>query len=166
MADLNPQSAPPAKDALSSPSAEALVSEGRWPGCDYDLKALPERGICPECGGPNTPASIKPIVQIPSALELCIRFGWPIILEVLLGALAFAGTDPGGMMCLWVLVLAAIPLNGAVQAHALATKRITGPWRSQPFVTRWRLFGTMAVILCLLTVIAPFVIFGGCVVLV
>lgn len=151
--------------SLPSMRDSDLVVDGWCDHCGYALKGLAATGACPECGTGYDRDSMRPVVPMPGALELCVRFGWPVLLMAVLAAGMFADRS-GAAFLLSLASLAATPINSAVQVSILMRDRTPPNWRSRSFSARLRLLGAWTVVTFYVTCVVPFVIFGGCVVLV
>ena len=145
------------------------IADGLCPHCAYDMHGLAVTGKCPECGFLYTNAVLLPLKRLPGALELWLRFAWPLM--AFIGSLCFPLTsrDPYGFlgwMFIAMLILIAMLINAAGQAVWLARACVRPEARGRRFGERLRMLGSLAVTLYTLTLVAPAVIVGGCVVLV
>jgi len=130
--------------------------------CGYDLKGLPESGACPECGqafDPSTVVSHPPL----STFELCLRFGWPVMILAFVLALSAARSE---LICLGALLFPVIMINGVAQYGAWRGIAVPPGLRDQPGVPRFVPLRRFAFVLAVICLIGPPVVFGGCVVLV
>src|SRR5436190_1837957 len=124
MSDADPQSDDPIMPA-SSVSDPNCVDDGSCAKCGYALRGLPDHGKCPECGEVYTPSTIRPAITHPGALELCVRFGWPIM-ALLLTLPMLAGGDRG-YIAWWFLspvLLLVMFINSLVQTTLVANAHI------------------------------------------
>ena len=164
MTDPTPQ--PP--DSGSDPAPPLpidLVRIGVCPCCEYDLKGLPLNGKCPECGTEYQAETILAPQSLPSALSLCFRYGWPLIIVVFFGPPAVLGRGDESMFCCASLGLLLIPVNGVVQALILRNHPVMSRTHLKAISPRVRRLSHIGLVFFIMTVVVPLVIFGGCVLL-
>jgi hypothetical protein len=148
----------PDSTVLEAMAGQVIVEVGSCPKCHYNLRGLRSPGSCPECGQPFTAESIL-TVTYPSAAELCWRFGWPIGVLLCCQALLLAGDEASslGWFLLSFLMLFVIFINAIVQCCMLVRRHVRGSRRPVWVLGR-------AVVACVaVSLVLPFVIFGGCV---
>jgi hypothetical protein len=146
---------------------QRTINEGLCPKCGYALRGLPELGACPECGAAYTPDTIVLLRVTASPLSLCLRFGWPVIGQVLLGSAIpiVSGSLNEGWFWPALTLLFLTPINAVIQFALLDPGPAASGEGRIPFRMRLHLLNRLALILFCVTFIAPFLIFGGCVVL-
>jgi len=137
-----------------------LGGEAYCAHCGYQLTGLPQRGACPECGQEYDPGSIVGR-DSPTTLNIIIRFGWPVALYALSTLLLFAHDLLGdsGMVLLFlaaVIGAAGCFINVPVQIWLL---RRSGATRAGK---RGERIMTLMTCMSAVSIIGPFVIFGGC----
>lgn len=147
-----------------------LIEDGICGTCGYQLKVLAEHGTCPECGVAYTPATMSPLATSPGALEIVLRFFWPLILLALLAWWSFAGggaRDPYagiGFMLMSIPVLAVLfPLNSLLQVYLMARRHVRPAHRSRLAGRNAQMLGMAAKATFYATAVVPPLIVGGCV---
>lgn len=164
MTDLPDDQPGPADPA--SPRPMDVIRIGVCPRCEYDLKGLSFAGKCPECGTAYDEDVLLAPGALPSALSLCVRFGWPVMFVVVAGAPVLFGGDDPSLFCCALISLVSIPLNGIVQAAMLRRHPVLSQVHLKAVSPRVRRLSHIGLALLILTVVLPLVAFGGCVLLV
>ena len=163
----NDQIEPALPDQAIDVGDVAALQEGICGACGYQLRGLSTSGVCPECGAAYTPETLSPLASSPGALEIALRFFWPVTL--LLGLGLISSTEPyGGVIFLLysipILVLV-FPLNSVIQAFLMARRHIQPAHRSRIASRNMQIIGVAAKASFYTTVLVPPLIFGGCLVL-
>lgn len=127
--------------------------------CGYQLSGLPQDGACPECGEEYDPLSVAK-EPAPMTANLLLRFGWPMALYLLFTVVPMTGMGDGSFILPVSLILLAASFlacifNVPVQYRLLNRRDINlGPRAEQ----NRRLMVTLGV----LSILWPFLVFGGC----
>jgi hypothetical protein len=95
-------------------------------------------------------------------LELCLRFGWPVVALPLTIVPEFF-VPSGFGLCAGLLTLIAMPVNGLIQAGVIAGRRVPPAYQHRSFWYRMRMLGRFAIILLWMSLILPALVFGGCI---
>lgn len=161
------KSAVPTNQATPPESPIRTIEEGVCPICGYELKAQPVPGICPECGKEYTSQSELPMRAKPSALKICLLYGWPLLAFVLsFGMLIDTSNDPyapAGWMFICLIIFAVSAVNGGIMT-VWFLKRHQPQDRSHldNLNKRMGFVGSNVVFMFYLMVVLPLVIGGGC----
>ncbi len=143
-----------------------VVVQGLCPKCAFDLRGLAAPGNCPECGHAFTLGTILPLRSRPSPLEVLLRFGWPGIVLLFLGAtsmtLQLGGDASIGLLLLALTTVFVVsPLNAVLQIFLVRRKHRGS--NGSPRVGIWRMsYGVMVPIAIVVTLIIPALALGGC----
>jgi hypothetical protein len=171
MADPAARSDPhePTSSASTPPTrADVQRTSGRCPECGYALVGLPLEGACPECGTRYTDESARRLQPWPSALNICVRLGWPVGGLFLAGLCMGLGDDMAGLMgflLTWAM-LGALAINSWFQVRWMLKRSLPDRTRTKGPVAIWRAVGTTVCVLFILGFcVAPTVLAAGCLIM-
>lgn len=159
----------------TSPTAGPLAPgdlNGRCHACGYILYQVAASGQCPECGLSYSAESIQRLQPWPSAFDVCLRLGWPILGlfgAVILGVMLPAGPKAETLSLLLVFVgaafLLATPVNSWIQVRRMLKASLPEQKRTRGAVATLRALGTVVCILAFLFLLLPFLLLGACLVM-
>ena len=143
------------------------IEVGACPTCGYDLKGQPVPGICPECGNKYASQSELPLRAKPSALKICLLYGWPLLAFVLsFGMLIDTSNDPyapAGWMGVCLLIFAGSVINGGIMTvWFIKRHRPQDCSNLKGLNQRMKFVGGSVAFMFYMMVVFPLVIGGGC----
>ena len=143
------------------------IEEGVCPTCGYELKGQPVPGICPECGKEYASQAELPMRAKPSALKICLLYGWPLLaLTLSFGMLIDTSNDPYaplGWMIICLFIFAGSAFNGGIMTIWLLKRHL--PRDRSHFVglnKRMGFVGGLVILMFYMMVVLPLIIGGGC----
>ncbi len=127
------------------------------PKCDFDLRAGPAHGACPECGFTYDKAKLSAQAQPLGAFALLFSLGWPYLFSLLVVPLWVTGSE----LAYFATILSAAPIvmlgwiNSMIMTGMMVTKRFPDPHHPLGFFRKLRSLGPLAVPLFVLTALVP-----------
>ncbi|MHC5028220.1 MAG: hypothetical protein ACYTGR_15820 [Planctomycetota bacterium] len=140
--------------------AARTIRDGRCHACGYALSGLAETGTCPECGIPYDRESAHRLEPWPSAFEVCLRLGWPVMGLVIAGVLLTAPSFVMLSLPLGWAMIVAVAVNSYYQVRSMLRRSLPDAVRTKGPVAILRAIGTTLCVIILLAFVGGPLVLG------
>ena len=145
-------------------SGETLET-GRCHWCGEDLSGKPLEGECPTCESPFDEESAHRLQPWPSPFWITLRLIWPVLGVLLTVPSLFGSTGGENSLIVGYLFLLSLPINSIIQVRMILKRSLPEEKRTQGPIAVLRYLGIALCIFLLLSLLAPLILFGACLIL-